>query len=87
MFTGKANITAIDRLTGLAYSLGGNYQYQVDITDKGEPGSGVTNPDTYAIRVFTTTGNVIVVGTYTPSNGSFVNTAQVNIMGGNIQVK
>lgn len=87
MFTGKANITAIDRLTGLAYSLGGNYQYQVDITDKGEPGSGVTNPDTYAVRVFTTTGNVIVVGTYTPSNGSFVNTAQVNIMGGNIQVK
>jgi Spy/CpxP family protein refolding chaperone len=86
-FTGKSNITAVDRLTGLAYSLGGNYQYQVDVTDKGEPGSGVVNPDTYAIRVFDANGNVIVVGTYSLNSGSFVNTAQVNIMGGNIQVK
>ncbi|HEX8175510.1 MAG TPA: S8 family serine peptidase [Pyrinomonadaceae bacterium] len=86
-FTGKANITAVDRLTGIAYSIGGNYQYQVDITDKGEPGSGIINPDTYAIRVFDATSNIIVVGTYTLSSGAFVNTAQVNIMGGNIQVK
>ena len=86
-FTGKSNITAVDRLTGVAYSLGGNYQYQVDVTDRGEPGSGVANPDTYAIRVFDTSGNVIVIGTYSLNSGSFVNTAQVNIMGGNIQVK
>jgi hypothetical protein len=86
-FTGKATLTAVDRLTGIAYSLGGNYQYQVDVTDRGEPGSGVINPDSYAIRVIDATSNVILIGTYSLSNGSIVNTAQVNIMGGNIQVK
>ena len=86
-FTGKANITAVDRLTGIAYSLGGNYQYQVDVTDRGEPGSGVANPDTYAIRVSDGVSNLIVIGTYTLSGGAYVNTSQVNLMGGNIQVK
>jgi hypothetical protein len=86
-FTGKSSITAVDRVTGIAYSLGGNYQYEVDVTDKGEPGSGVANPDTYGIRVTDASGTVIVIGTYTVSGGSVINTSQINIMGGNIQVK
>jgi len=39
-FTGKNNITAVNRSTGVAYSLGGNYNFQVDVTDASEPGSG-----------------------------------------------
>src|SRR5205823_4192576 len=51
-FSGKANITAMNRTTGLAYSLGGNYNYRVDVTDLGEPGSkAATTPDTYGIKV------------------------------------
>ena len=83
-FSGKSTIKAVDRLTGLVYDFGGNYSFQVDVTDKGEPGSGVTNPDTYATRITDSAGNnVIVVGTYSGST----NTAQVGIKGGNIQVK
>lgn len=75
-FTGKATITAVDRATGIAYSLGGGYQFQVDVTDKGEPGAGV---DTYALRLWVTaTGSYYQLGTAT---------AQVTINGGNIQVR
>jgi hypothetical protein len=79
-FTGKNTVTAVDRVTGVAYSLGGNYSFQVDVTDNGEPGSSAaTTPDTYAIRVWTSSG-----GTYyqlgTP-------TSQVPLNGGNIQVR
>ena len=78
-FTGKATITAVNRATGVAYSLGGNMQFQVDVTDKGEPGSSSsTTPDTYAIRVWDSTGTYCQLGT--PA-------AQLGINGGNIQVK
>jgi len=78
-FTGKATITAVNRSAGIAYSLGGNYQFQVDVTDNGEPGSSATPaPDTYAIRVWNTTGTYYQLGTPT---------AQLNIQGGNIQVR
>ena len=78
-FTGKSTITAVDRVTGIAYGLGGNYQFQVDVTDNGEPGSSPgVGPDTYAIRVWNSTGTCYQLGT--PA-------AQVKINGGNIQVR
>jgi hypothetical protein len=79
-FAGKNNITAVNRATGVAYSLGGNYNFQVDLTDASEPGSSPgSGPDTYAIRVWDTT-----TGTYYQLGSS---TAQLAIIGGNIQVK
>jgi hypothetical protein len=78
-FTGKANITAVNRDTGAAFSLGGNYQFQVDVTDNGEPGASNTPaPDTYAIRIWNTTGTYYQLGA--PN-------AQQKIDGGNIQVR
>ena len=78
-FTGKSNITAVNRVTGVAYSLGGNRQFQVDVTDKGEPGSSsATTPDTYAIRVWDLSGTYYQLGT---------TTAQVALNGGNLQVR
>jgi hypothetical protein len=79
-FTGKANITAVNRTTGIAFSLGGNYQFQVDVTDNSEPGSSPgAGPDTYAIRVWdTSTGTYYQLGT---------STGQILIDGGNIQVR
>jgi hypothetical protein len=79
-FTGKSNITAVNRTTGLAYSLGGNYQFQVDVTDNSEPGSSPgAGPDTYAIKVWdTSTGTYYQLGSPT---------SQVLIDGGNIQVR
>ena len=79
-FTGKANITAVHRTSGVAYSLGGNYQFQVDVTDNSEPGSSPgAGPDTYAIRVWdTSTGTYYQLGT---------STGQALINGGNIQVR
>jgi hypothetical protein len=84
-FTGRNTVKAIDRLTGTTYSLSGtiNYNFQVDVTDAGEP-SSVTNPDKYAMRVWTTTGDYKVIGAY-GTNGA--NTAQVPLQGGNLQVK
>jgi hypothetical protein len=56
-FSGKSNIAAINRKTGIAYSLGGNYNYQVDVDDYSEPGSSPgAGPDAYAIRVWSDTG-------------------------------
>jgi hypothetical protein len=78
-FTGKSNITAINRATGLAYSLGGNRSFQVDVTDAAEPGSSPgSGPDTYAIRVWDSTGTYYQFGTPT---------AQIPLNGGNIQVR
>jgi hypothetical protein len=78
-FTGKANITAVNRSTGSALSLGGNYQFQVDVTDNGEPGSSTTlAPDSYALRVWNAGGTYYRLGA--PN-------AQVKIEGGNIQIR
>ena len=79
-FTGKSNITAVDRQTGTAYSLGGNYNFQVDATDASEPGSTPgAGPDSYAIKIWdATTGTYYQLGTPT---------SQLAIAGGNIQVK
>jgi hypothetical protein len=78
-FTGKTNVMAVDRITGIAYNIsaGLNLQFQVDVTDQGEP-STWNNPDKYALRVWNTTGDFKVVGT---------KTAQLPLGGGNIQVK
>jgi hypothetical protein len=79
-FSGKNNITAANRTTGVAYSLGGNYNFQVDVTDASEPGSSPgAGPDKYTIRVWDTT-----TGTYYQFPGW---PAQTPIDGGNIQVK
>jgi hypothetical protein len=79
-FTGKNNITAVNRTTGVAYSLGGNYNFQIDVTDAAEPGSSPgAGPDKYAIRVWdTSTGTYYQLGT--PA-------AQIVINGGNIQIR
>jgi hypothetical protein len=78
-FTGKANITAVNRSTGSAFSLGGNYQFQADVTDNGEPGSSNTPaPDTYALRVWNTAGTYYQLGA--PN-------AQLKLEGGNVQVR
>jgi DNA/RNA endonuclease G (NUC1) len=74
-FGGKCTIKAIDRLTGVTYDLGGNYSFQVDVTD------GTT--DRYAIRVLNPSGtNFVVIGGYTGDT----NTSQLSIGGGNIKV-
>lgn len=79
-FTGKNNITAVNRATGVATSLGGNYQFQVDVTDNAEPGSRPgPGPDTYAIKVWDST---------TPTYYQLATpAAQQRIDGGNVQVK
>jgi hypothetical protein len=78
-FTGKSNVSAVNRATGIAYSLGGNRQFQVDVTDNGEPGSKTaTLPDSYALKVWETTGTYYQVATPT---------AQRALEGGNIQVR
>jgi hypothetical protein len=81
-FTGKNNISAVNRTTGVAYSLGGNYNFQVDVNDISEPGSSPgAGPDTYAVRVWdTSTGTYYQLGAPAPAT-------QVKIVGGNIQVK
>jgi hypothetical protein len=79
-FSGKNNITAVNRTTGVAYSLGGNYNFQVDVTDASEPGSTPgAGPDKYTIRVWDPTA-----GTYYQFPGW---PAQTPIDGGNVQVK
>ena len=78
-FTGKATISAVNRATGLVYGLGGNMQFQVDVTDNGEPGSSSsTTPDTYAIKVYDSSGTYYQLGS---------TTSQLALNGGNIQVR
>jgi hypothetical protein len=78
-FTGKSTITAVSRTTGVAYSLGGNNSFQVDVTDNSEPGSSPgAGPDTYAIRVWNGAGTYYQLASPT---------TQQPINGGNIQVK
>jgi hypothetical protein len=79
-FEGKNNITAVSRATGVAYSLGGNYNFHVDVTDNSEPGSSPgAGPDTYTIRVWDST-----TGDYYKLPGF---PTQTKIDGGNIQVR
>ncbi len=76
-FSGKANIRAVNRATGVEYSLGGNYSFQVKVTDNREPGSSSTLPaDTYTIRVWDESGTYYELAP-----------AELPIEGGNIQVK
>jgi hypothetical protein len=78
-FTGKSNVTAVNRTTGIAYSLGGNRSFQVDVTDAAEPGSSPgAGPDAYAIRVWDSSGTYYQFGTAA---------APIAIAGGNIQVR
>jgi hypothetical protein len=91
-FTGKSNLKAVDRSTGIAYAFGsgtiGNQQsFQVDVNDVSEPGSSPgTGPDSYAIRIWTSNGTYYQVGIprRTIDDASAV---QVPITGGNIQVR
>jgi hypothetical protein len=89
--TGRSNVKAIDRTTGIEYTLGadiiGNQQYfQIDVTDTGEPGSGAVNADGFAIRVWTASGTFYQVGqprtSLAPPDGT-----QVKLSGGNVQVR
>jgi len=94
-FSGKANIKAINRVTGVEYSLGGNYQYQIDVDDFAEPGSSPgAGPDGYAIRVWDpTTGTYYRLGSPRSWNPTFLwdptdsgYGTRLPINGGNIQV-
>ena len=90
-FTGRSNLKAVDRSTGIAYSFGsgtiGNQQsFQVDVTDAAEPGSSPgTGPDKYAIRIWTSNGTYYQVGT--SSTDIDHPGTQIPITGGNIQVR
>jgi hypothetical protein len=77
-FTGKCTIKAVDRETGVTYNAGGNFSFQVDVTDNGEPGAPPPGVDTYALRVWDARGTYYQVGT----PGS-----QLTIEGGNILVR
>jgi hypothetical protein len=84
-FSGKTSIKAVDRTTGTMYNLSPtvNQSFQVDVTDN-DDAAAATIPDTYALRVWTTTGNYKVIGTYSAGGA---NTAQVPLQGGNVQVR
>lgn len=75
-FSAKANVTVIDRATGLAVTGlgGGNYTFRVDATDNGAPGS----TDTYAITVYAPNG---VLFHQAGTTGS-----QLGLGGGNVTV-
>jgi hypothetical protein len=81
-FSGKNIVVATDRITGASYTISGGLglQFQANVTDKGEPGK----TDSYALRIWNTSGTYRAVGTYTPSG---INNTQVTLGGGNIQVK
>ena len=53
---------AVDRLTGITYRLGGNYQFQVDVADNTEQKSHFASADTIAIRVWDATGTFFMSG-------------------------
>ena len=84
--TGKNTVQTVDRLTGVLYSIGGNYQFQVDVTDNQEPGSSLgVGPDQYAIRVWSTSGTYYELGDTYDDNGMLL--GPLDIVGGNIQAK
>jgi hypothetical protein len=88
-FSGKGNVSAVDRDTGISYSLGGNYSYRVDVTDNKEPGSSPgAGPDTYGIRVWTD-ANGLYYQLFNPSSPASSSNPypQLPIDGGNIQVR
>ena len=79
-FAGKNNITAVNRTTGVAYSLGGNYNFQVDVTDNSEPGS---SPAPVPTRTRSASGTP----RRAPTTSSRAARRQPKIDGGNIQVR
>jgi hypothetical protein len=95
---GGSNVKAVDRLTGIEYTLSAGYignqqKFQIDVTDIGEPGSSRwTNdgPDGYAIKIWTSTSTWYQVGTqrttFADATG-FPNGTQLPLKGGNIQVR
>jgi hypothetical protein len=83
--TGKNTIQAVDRETGLLYSIGGNYQFQVDVIDNQDPGSSGTSPDQYAIRVWNKSGTYYELGNSYDDHGMLIN--PLDVAAGNIQVK
>jgi hypothetical protein len=83
--TGKNNIQAVDRLTGVTYSLGGNYQFQVDVYDNREVNSPPSDKaDQYAIRVWNASGVYYMLGDGYDANWRL---KPLEINGGNILVK
>jgi hypothetical protein len=98
--TGKSNITAVDRLTGIAYAIDasviGNQQYfEMDVVDNGEPGSKTSTtlgPDIYALKVYTSSGTFLTVGgPWNPmpvvGTSTLPNPTNTALGGGNIQVR
>jgi hypothetical protein len=79
-FSGTATVTGIDRSTGTVYNLTSTFQFQVNVTDKGEPGTN----DTYAIVLKDSTGTTTYFQLGYDTLGKL---APVTISGGNIQVK
>lgn len=92
-FTGSLNIKAVDRITGIEYTLSSGYignqaTFQVDVTDNGEPGaSSSPKPDQYAIKVSTSKGLLYQVGAPRSSLTGGGDGSRLDLAGGNIQVR
>ena len=76
IFTGKATITDITN-PYLPMSLGGNNTFQMELTDRGEPG----NADSIAITVWGNDGGLLF-----SSNWSGTRSAEQSLGGGNLIV-
>jgi hypothetical protein len=85
-------LRAVDRTTGIEYAIdssviGNQQSFQVEITDRSEPGSSSTPPqDSYSIRVWTNSGTFYVAGTQTNTVPPGPTEQQIVLGGGNIQV-
>jgi hypothetical protein len=92
-FYGGVNVKAVDRITGIEYSIGagaiGNQAtFQIDVTDNGEPGaSSAATPDEYAITITTANGVYYQVGVPRTALAGGGDGTRVPLNGGNIQVR
>jgi len=89
-FTGKVTVKAINRATGVSYDvgtvLGGNVQFQIDVTDGGEPGSSPgVGPDKFAARVWNASSTILNLDSV--PDATYTGTNQIFLNGGNIQVR
>jgi hypothetical protein len=80
-YTGKANITDVTD-PNVPISLGGNLIFQVDMTDRGEPG----NTDSIAITVWDGSTLLFSSNWGTPAGGALPKTNEQVLSGGNLVV-
>jgi hypothetical protein len=78
--TGKCTLQAVDRETGILYSVAGGLLFQVDGVDNSKTGE----PDGYALRVWDTSGVRYMTGDAYDGSGTLA--ATIAIGGGHIKV-